>query len=95
MSAISHKPEHCNTINVYLFVDDGKAAIDFYVKAFDGVLGDLLEGPDGSIMHAAIQIGDSSLMLSREPAVGNEVAQISRWFSSNDPFVREGRRRDR
>ena len=65
MSEIDYKPEHCNTINAYLFVDDGKVAVDFYVKAFGGVLGDLMQGPDGSIMHASIRIGDSSLMLSQ------------------------------
>ena len=36
MSEITYKPEHCNTINTYLFVYDGKAAVDFYLKAFDG-----------------------------------------------------------
>ena len=65
MSDVHYQPEHCNTINVYLFVDDGKAAIDFYVQAFGGVVGDLLEGPDGTVMHASIRIGDSSLMLSQ------------------------------
>ena len=65
MSEVSYQPEHCSTINVYLFVDDGKAAIDFYVKAFNGVLGDFMEGPDGSVMHASVRIGDSSLMLSQ------------------------------
>ena len=76
MPEISHKPEHCNTLNTYLFVDDGKAAVDFYVKAFDGVLGDLMEGPDGSIMHASIRIGDSSLMLSQaNPQWGTKSAK--------------------
>ena len=42
MSEIHHQPEHCNTINTYLFVDDDEAAVAFYAKAFDGVLGDLM-----------------------------------------------------
>ncbi len=52
-SEVPYKPEHYHTINAYLFVDDGKAAIDFYTKAFNGTLADLLEvactpkaGPD-------------------------------------------------
>ena len=65
MSQVSHQPQHCSTISAYLIVDDGKAAVDFYTRAFDGRLGDLLEGPDGSVMHASIRIGDSSLMLSQ------------------------------
>ena len=68
MGDINHQPEHCNTINAYLFVDDAKAAVDFYIKAFDGSLGDLMEAPDGSIMHASVRIGDSSLMLSQANA---------------------------
>lgn len=68
MSDIHPIPEHCNSLNIYLFVDDGKAAVDFYVKAFDGELGALLEGPDGSVMHAAIHIGNSALMISEASA---------------------------
>jgi PhnB protein len=65
-----------HTLNTHFFVDDGKAAVDFYVKAFDGVLGDLMEGPDGSIMHASIRIGDSSLMLSQaNPQWGTKSAK--------------------
>jgi PhnB protein len=76
MSKVNYKPEHCNTINTYLFVDDGKAAVEFYVKAFDGVLGDLMEGPDGSIMHASVRIGDSALMLSQaNPQRGTQSPQ--------------------
>ena len=68
MSEIDYTPKNCNSLNTYVFVDDGKAAIDFYVKAFDGVLGDLMEAPDGSVMHASIQIGNSSLMISQANA---------------------------
>ncbi len=76
MSKINHQPEHCNTINAYLFVDDAKGAVDFYVKAFDGILGDLMEGPDGSVMHASVRIGDSSLMLSQaNPQWGTQSPQ--------------------
>ena len=76
MSAISHKPDHCNALNIYLFVDDGKAAVDFYVKAFDGVLGDLMEGPGGMVMHASVRIGDSCLMLSQaHPEWGTKSAK--------------------
>ncbi len=76
MSETHYKPDDCNTLNTYLFVDDGKAAVDFYVKAFDGVLGHLMEGPGGMIMHASIRIGDSSLMLSQaSPEWGTKSAK--------------------
>ena len=60
-----HIPAHCNSLNLYLIVDDGKAAFEFYQKAFDGQPGDYMEGPDGSLMHASVRIGNSSLMLSQ------------------------------
>ncbi|MEM8666711.1 MAG: VOC family protein [Planctomycetota bacterium] len=65
MSEIPYIPENCNTLNTYLFVDDGDAAIDFYVKAFGGVAEHVMKGPEGSVMHASIQIGNSSLMISQ------------------------------
>lgn len=49
----------------HLTVDDGAAAIDFYVKAFDGVELGRVPGPDGKkLFHAAIQINGSTVMLN-------------------------------
>ena len=98
MSDANYKPDHYNTINTYLFVDDGKAAVEFYAKAFDGVLGDLMEAPDGSIMHASIQIGDSSLMLSQANAqwgtqsaksLGGSPAMIHLYVTDADASFRK------
>jgi uncharacterized glyoxalase superfamily protein PhnB len=41
-------------------------AIDFYKAAFGAVEKARLPGPDGRLMHAAVQIGDSTLMLVDE-----------------------------
>ena len=60
-------PEGCNSINAYLFVKDGQAAIDFYQKAFGETVACILPGPGGQgIMHAELRIGNSTLMLSEE-----------------------------
>ena len=64
MADVPYTPEHCNTVNAYLFVDDGKAALEFYAKAFDGEVHDTMEAPDGSLMHGAIKLGNSLLMIS-------------------------------
>ncbi len=45
---------------------DAKAAIEFYKRAFGAKKRRVFHGPDGSIVHAEIQIGDSILMLSPE-----------------------------
>jgi PhnB protein len=48
----------------HLVVDDAAAAIDFYVKAFDAVERGRVPGPDGKLIHAALQINGSTVMLN-------------------------------
>jgi PhnB protein len=48
----------------HLVVDDAAAAIDFYVKAFDAVELGRLAGPDGRLVHAAVTINGSTVMLN-------------------------------
>lgn len=48
----------------HLVVDDAAAAIDFYVKAFGAVEMARIPGPDGRLIHAAVQINGSMVMLN-------------------------------
>ena len=49
----------------HLTVDNAAAAIDFYVKAFDGVELGRVAGPDGKkLIHAAVRINGSTVMLT-------------------------------
>ncbi|MGW0159497.1 VOC family protein [Mycobacterium sp. NPDC003323] len=48
----------------HLVVDDGAAAIDFYVKAFGATELGRMPGPDGRLVHAAVQINGSTVMLN-------------------------------
>jgi PhnB protein len=57
-------PEDYHTVTPYLAVDDAKAAIDFYQRAFGAKEQARNEGPDGKIGHAEIEIGDSVVMLA-------------------------------
>lgn len=67
MSSVNPIPDGCNSVNVYLIVKDGNAAIDFYCKAFGAKAGSLMTGPDGTgVMHAEVIIGNSTVMLSEE-----------------------------
>ena len=50
----------------HLVCDGCADAIEFYKKAFGAVEMCKLEGPDGRLMHGAIRIGDSMLMLVDE-----------------------------
>ena len=57
-------PEGYHTITPYLEVDDAQAAIDFYGRAFGARERTRMQGPDGKIAHAELEIGDSVVMLS-------------------------------
>jgi len=49
----------------HLTVDDAAAAIDFYVKAFDGVELGRIPGPDGKkLIHGALQVNGSTVMMA-------------------------------
>lgn len=48
----------------HLVVDDGAAAIDFYVKAFGATEKRRMPGPDGKLMHAEVEINGSVVMLA-------------------------------
>ena len=57
-------PKGYRTVTPYLAVNDASAALDFYARAFGATEQERMVGPDGSIAHAAIDIGDSRVMLS-------------------------------
>src|SRR3954451_16865440 len=47
----------------HLVVDDAAAAIDFYVKAFGATEFGRVPGPDGKLVHAALDVNGARLML--------------------------------
>jgi PhnB protein len=51
-------------VSPHLVVGDGAAAIDFYIKAFSAVELGRVPGPDGKLMHAALQINGSTVLLN-------------------------------
>src|SRR6185437_4074395 len=51
-------------VSPHLVVSDGAAAIDFYVKAFSAVELGRVPGPDGKLVHAALQINGSTVLLN-------------------------------
>jgi PhnB protein len=51
-------------VSPHLVVDDAAAAIDFYVKAFDATEMGRVPGPDGRLVHAAVRINGSLVMLA-------------------------------
>jgi PhnB protein len=64
-------PEGMHTVTPHLVCAGAADAIDFYKKAFGAVELHRLPGPDGKLMHGAIRIGDSVVMLVDENPAWN------------------------
>jgi len=62
--AVRPIPEGYHSLTPYLAVEDAARAIEFYKDAFGAEEIHRMPGPDGSIAHAELQIGDSKVMLS-------------------------------
>jgi len=62
--AVKPIPEGYHSLNAYLAVDDAAAAIEYYTEVFGAKERFRMDGPDGKIGHAELQIGDSVLMLA-------------------------------
>jgi uncharacterized glyoxalase superfamily protein PhnB len=67
-TSVNPIPEGMHTVTPHLICAGAGDAIEFYKNAFDAVELSRMPGPDGKIMHASIQIGDSTLMLNDENA---------------------------
>jgi uncharacterized glyoxalase superfamily protein PhnB len=59
-------PKGYHTVTPSLVVDGAAKALDFYKKALEAEEVMRFPGPDGTIMHAEIRIGDSRIMLGDE-----------------------------
>ena len=62
----SHVPAGYHAVTPAIVVRNAAAAIEFYKTAFGAEEINRMEGPDGSIAHAEIRIGDSVIMLGEE-----------------------------
>jgi PhnB protein len=62
--AVKPIPDGYHSVTPYLVVEDAAKAIDYYTKAFGARETFRMNGPDGKVGHAEIQIGNSMLMLA-------------------------------
>ncbi len=59
-------PDGYPRVTPYLIVDGAAAAIDFYTSVLGATERMRMEGPDGKVGHAELEIGDSVIMLADE-----------------------------
>jgi PhnB protein len=64
VATVKPVPDGYPQVIPYLSVDGAAAAIDFYIKVFGATEKVRMPGPDGTIGHAELQIGDSLVMLA-------------------------------
>jgi PhnB protein len=57
-------PEGFHTVTPYLVVDNAPKLIEFIKNAFGGTVAFISNTEDNKIMHATVNIGDSTIMLS-------------------------------
>ena len=71
MSKVSPIPQGYHSITPYLVIKGAAQAIDYYKKVFGATEVVRMNGPDGKVGHAELQIGDSRIMLADEnPSMG-------------------------
>jgi PhnB protein len=64
-------PEGYGSVTPYLIVSGAAEAIDFYTRVFGATERMRMEGPDGTVGHAELKLGDSVVMLADEfPELG-------------------------
>jgi PhnB protein len=86
-------PEVYRSVTPYLIVGDAAAALGFYQQVFRARLRMRLDGPQGKIGHAELEIGDSLIMLADEhpamdalapPSVGGTPVGIHLYLDDAD-----------
>src|SRR5919108_964828 len=64
--SVKHTPDGYHTATPYLIVKGADRAIDFYKKVFGASQRMRMDGPNGTVGHAEIEIGGSAIMLADE-----------------------------
>jgi len=76
MSKVHYLPEGYNSVTPYLVIKGAAKAIEYYKNVFGATVVVRMDGPDGKVGHAELQIGDSRIMLADEnPAMGYRSAE--------------------
>jgi PhnB protein len=86
----SYKPQGYSSVSAYVFANGAQNVIDFLIEAFDARQTRRYDMPDGSIMHAEVQIDDTVVMIA-DGGGGNPAFPI--WLHLYVPDVDAAYRR--
>ena len=64
MTITNGKPEGYTTLTPFLVCSPARDAIAFYEAVFGATVVSRMDGPDGTVMHAELDLGDGRLQLS-------------------------------
>jgi PhnB protein len=71
MSKVAYIPEGYSSVTPYLVIKGAAQAIEYYKKVFGASVVVRMDGPEGKVGHAELQIGNSRIMLADEnPQMG-------------------------
>ncbi len=88
--AIKPVPDGFHTITPYLTVIDANGLLDFIKKAFNAKERHVMRGPDGSVGHADLVIGDSHVMLGQARGEWTPMhAQLYLYVTDCDAWYRQ------
>lgn len=80
----SYKPQGYTSVSVYIMAEGAQRVIDFLAKTFDARQTRRMDLPDGSIMHAEVQIDDSIVMIAD---AGGDLQAFPVWLHVYVPDV--------
>jgi len=80
-------PDGYHTVTPALTVRNGAEAIEFYKRAFGAQELMRMHGPDGKIMHAEIQVGDSRIMLGDETPDMDCLSPVTRGGATSSLYL--------
>lgn len=82
----SKLPEGLNRLTPYFILKDAVSAVDFYKYVFDAKEEFRLDAPDGTIIHAALIVGNSKFMMTEERAPMTQgISKSSTYLYIDDP----------
>ena len=83
-------PSGFHTVTPYLSVIDATQLLEFVKKAFDAREKEVHRSPEGKVLHAAVKIGDSMVMIADAGSMAPTPAALYLYVNDTDKFYKQG-----